>query len=1197
MLSLFMMIIIMNILSPVRSNALSSQDQAIIELSTTCSNNDYPRWLRSLPFFFEPTRPARPVQGDSRVDVDIGAAAVLCDYPEAPALVSGVQLELFNFDRVSTGGCSTDFTWVNSGSIVGPDFGSLVKGSDPRPLSGQITISIRNPKVTCVELSFDASVCTVNTLPDIFQYYRCSNDANIRGTATHHTIRIPIAYPTGNVNIASDCSAVSGNWPVYAGTGTTVFMRIQDTSGNIVANNINAQIDSNGNFSQQTYGQMDGRSGGFIAYARVGTDEIPGSVQSLSCPGGGGPGGGGISPALSAQCGGGTISGNGSGFTPNNSVDYQGPGGYHMNINTDSGGGFSLPPNSGLSGNYTISAVDNQTGQSASTTVSCGSLPPFAFTAEPQIFFSNCNPNPWLQIVVVAPGFIVPYEGVNQGQLLRVTIKVDNVTVLDHRRSYGNQAPVIPGPGGNTTPMANDTSSRIVSDDNMRWIYNGARWTYGGDSQNTQLASEYFLNAQQMAAAHTIEVTSTTMVKTVNNLNGNGEPMTASFSESQPYTQSTSYPACQQSQPPQSIQYYVDSADCNGIAGWAADPNDWNKSLIIRIRLVGNSNGRVVNAGPIVANTPSADVGPHRYNWPMESGVKSDSQSYSWTVTVYDTNGTTVLGQTSGNLGPCATVSIGFTCNSSGGLPPRVYGVASAYPNTNNPAVLRIHTYGNGIDYTSTIATDPAGGWWFAIDGTYSGTDWRDWQSHTMDLEVIATGQRLGTIVFTCPGNFNLTLGAQVILTEDSSGNGYIYGAYNNSVSLTNSSQSTPTGYVNVTNTLYLLDTNGVRTNIQTFPQPSSPVLPRLSSSQTSQSYTTNATYINPISNVFGKQLCTEIRVDHVSYNGPPGTQTNCQRIAIKPYVQAYGADIWSGGQFGTYNSVAKTNNCSGSPTNSGYIRLNTNSGTTGGAGTQLAALATNLITGMRSRVNTSGGHDYSLVFANTGANKGSYTSSLRCMFDYYGALDKTNSNTSQRFVSGNVVLDGSTLNNYFNSNQSRTLIASGTVTIRTNIVTNSSFSVGNAPVFVIVARNINIEPSVSRVNAILIAQTDPANAVNTGIIQTCASADYFNQCGASVYKTNANAVNDPSRLIVHGALVARKIYFQRTFGHVTNGWPDSDSRDASSGELNTVHSSEMIDFSPEMYMGKAVLIGLPAAPAQSTGTKYDSFEQLPPIF
>jgi hypothetical protein len=351
--------------------------------------------------------------------------------------------------------------------------------------------------------------------------------------------------------------------------------------------------------------------------------------------------------------------------------------------------------------------------------------------------------------------------------------------------------------------------------------------------------------------------------------------------------------------------------------------------------------------------------------------------------------------------------------------------------------------------------------------------------------------------------------------------------------------------------------------------------------------------------------------------------QSQCMFIVRSPYLQVYGADLRADMTFKNGST------CTPAPAGSPIILAMNTEANGNGSGTDLAALASGVIKGMRSRVNTyetspglaspfnsrglEGAPGNRLTFGN-GAPTGRYSVGSNCVPDYIGDMSKP---LSVKQLPGNPISIASlqegqyktentlplTVNGATDFGKRVTIIHNGTVKISSNITYPSTFDPSNVPAFMIVARDIEIDPAVTRLDGIFIAQPEAAGpALTKGTIKTCAvsNSDIFDQCGGQAYTgtgnqtlPKANDLVNSKRLIVKGSFIARKVYFQRTYGDTEN--PDSsNSRNAdNNGDLNTTRASEVFDFAPELYLSRPYTDGI----INVNETRYDSIIQLPPIF
>jgi hypothetical protein len=160
--------------------------------------------------------------------------------------------------------------------------------------------------------------------------------------------------------------------------------------------------------------------------------------------------------------------------------------------------------------------------------------------------------------------------------------------------------------------------------------------------------------------------------------------------------------------------------------------------------------------------------------------------------------------------------------------------------------------------------------------------------------------------------------------------------------------------------------------------------------------------------------------------------------------------------------------------------------------------------------------------------------------------------------------------------------VESGDITItRTQLITDSvitPFDPTTHPVVVIhaVAGNINIAPTVTRIDAVLIA---------SGVINTCNTAD------RTQWQNNPpNGCNNP--LVINGALMADTINFQRTWGSRFLAPPASTyttSTKLNPGDLQNGQTAEVVNF--PWYLHFITLPGLP----NEAETRFDAYYSLPP--
>lgn len=351
--------------------------------------------------------------------------------------------------------------------------------------------------------------------------------------------------------------------------------------------------------------------------------------------------------------------------------------------------------------------------------------------------------------------------------------------------------------------------------------------------------------------------------------------------------------------------------------------------------------------------------------------------------------------------------------------------------------------------------------------------------------------------------------------------------------------------------------------------------------------------------------------------DGGSAEKEDCQRVANKPYVRAYGADVTAGGGFGTScsdnNAFIKT-----------YTRPIGDLGTKSGSGVQLAAMALGAISGFPSAALRTQPPEQprGLTFANTEPPTvsdagygpllgGNMSGDGWCKPDYYretqypdnskksdnvtnwktiintngGSVDLNNQLIADEGQSkinpgttGSVMLNG--MSGY---GKRHTMYVEGDVFIASNITYKDQYNATNEiPNFTLVVKgNIYIANSVTTLDGLYIAQ--PNDAGKKGIIYTCAtgvgvapnSSQLFSDCGAE---------GNDKQLRVNGAFIAQRVVLNRT-GHTL--------RDSAARELaNDSKAAEIFNFSPEVYLSPPVFN--PRSTLTSGEFKY--ITTLPPI-
>ena len=187
--------------------------------------------------------------------------------------------------------------------------------------------------------------------------------------------------------------------------------------------------------------------------------------------------------------------------------------------------------------------------------------------------------------------------------------------------------------------------------------------------------------------------------------------------------------------------------------------------------------------------------------------------------------------------------------------------------------------------------------------------------------------------------------------------------------------------------------------------------------------------------------------------------------------------------------------------------------------------------------------------------------------------------------ASGQYIANGLTLNagpEVVSAGKTVTLFVNGNVYIGGNITYAPGYNADNVPKFALVTRgNIFIDPAVSRLDGLYIAQPDTTSAATisaSGVIWTCHgnSPDVPN----TVYVSSACR----TKLTFNGAVIAKQVNLLRGNGDVAS---------AAAGEgSNSGNIAEVFNFTPEMVIGGGFF-------NSTTGNQYkiESLISLPPVF
>jgi len=293
----------------------------------------------------------------------------------------------------------------------------------------------------------------------------------------------------------------------------------------------------------------------------------------------------------------------------------------------------------------------------------------------------------------------------------------------------------------------------------------------------------------------------------------------------------------------------------------------------------------------------------------------------------------------------------------------------------------------------------------------------------------------------------------------------------------------------------------------------------------------------------FGRELCrrTVAQPRSNTDGGPIGSSSSCVAIVKKPKIQVIGGDLNVGRAVGA--------NPSATSSIMGSISRGTN-GTYYGSWSEYGITATGSVSNMSSGSNIASGSATnvtsalsSLTFANTGACIGCYSQGS-------GAPDVPSRflvSSSTPAVSNVININGSSpvLNGLYRYTGAGTVRISATgqvpagkqviinaqdasVVIESNIqyTTGNLTSISNIPQVVIIARNITIAESVSRVDAWLVATGTGAQ----GFVNTCGRVTPGAPTSATL-----NGSTCTTRLVVTGPVITNKLYLYRTAGALGN--------------------------------------------------------------
>jgi len=349
-----------------------------------------------------------------------------------------------------------------------------------------------------------------------------------------------------------------------------------------------------------------------------------------------------------------------------------------------------------------------------------------------------------------------------------------------------------------------------------------------------------------------------------------------------------------------------------------------------------------------------------------------------------------------------------------------------------------------------------------------------------------------------------------------------------------------------------------------------------------------------------------------------------------RPYFKTFGADVLTGGWY-TQSGICDTATSSnyqdpliagGTDYNGGIQAYAKTSGTNaaGGSSSQFAAIALGLIEGVSANSYgfysdgaTAGANVSALSFADSPTWGGKFQGSVRqshCIPDYYGKKPTTtvaagtlNNSTVTNAYSATgvgapfaVTGTGGGSDVTIAAGKVITIYVDGNAYIDRNIVYQLD-KADDVPKFALVAKgSIYIDPAVTRLDGVYVAQVDPADATpmtsDDGNIWDC----HPNNTNPVLY--TYPTVNCRSKLTVkNGAFIAKQINLLRVGGPGAA----SDVASANTGEdtLSTAYGSaniaEVFNYSPAMVIDGPFFNS--TGNAATNSLKTDSIISLPPIF
>ncbi len=335
-----------------------------------------------------------------------------------------------------------------------------------------------------------------------------------------------------------------------------------------------------------------------------------------------------------------------------------------------------------------------------------------------------------------------------------------------------------------------------------------------------------------------------------------------------------------------------------------------------------------------------------------------------------------------------------------------------------------------------------------------------------------------------------------------------------------------------------------------------------------------------------------------VNWSGLPNGAITCvinEDIYAKPYIKAYGADIWAGGGFTSGGSCVSNTNAAIN------AFASANGGTYRGSSAQFGITALMGVNEFYSAGQRTGANrpPRGLTFSNTLGSTygGNFGGSGLCITDYFNATRDPSvpeaawpgtlsaNQGKRRYTASNVAIGAGVLNAQRGTQAA--LYVTGSAMINNDIrYVGGATSANDLPFFaLIVCGDIYINSNVQRIDGLYVAQ--PGCGGN-GRIYTCAPS------AGSLYSTQAlyDSCND-NQLSVNGALIGQQVRFFRT-RQTLNLSPIGASETPNLGTGAGTNAAEVVNYTPELWMAPSPLLD----PASSSAAgEYDAIIGLPPVF